>query len=262
MTDDSAGIGSAPARIYAAARPVGNLVPWVALALPVLLLVFYAPALGPLETFGSWTREDGIFESLGAIYFLAAALAFAAAYIRTRRHARNDWAQRWLRGHVGLLLLAGVMFVASMEEISWGQRILGVKTPEYISRVNRQKETNIHNLEFFHGHDRSHRRKSFWDLSHNLDRLFTVFSMTLGVDAPLAYRHARFRGTMKRAAFPVLSLWIGSAFVWNYLTSKALESLATPHAIVEIKEHNAAVIWFCLALGAWWQNRDAAPAGD
>jgi hypothetical protein len=32
------------------------------------------------------------------------------------------------------------------EEISWGQRILGLKSPEYFKEHNAQGETNLHNL--------------------------------------------------------------------------------------------------------------------
>ena len=36
-----------------------------------------------------------------------------------------------------------------MEEISWGQRIFDIDTPEALKEVNVQKEINIHNLVFF-----------------------------------------------------------------------------------------------------------------
>lgn len=49
-------------------------------------------------------------------------------------------------------LLIGVtaIFIAA-EEISWGQRIFGIQTPESISKLNIQEELNIHNLEKFAG---------------------------------------------------------------------------------------------------------------
>jgi hypothetical protein len=33
-----------------------------------------------------------------------------------------------------------------MEEISWGQRIIGWETPDFLEEINLQDETNIHNL--------------------------------------------------------------------------------------------------------------------
>jgi len=46
----------------------------------------------------------------------------------------------------GYLLITFCFFFMAMEEISWGQRILGLQTPESLRAINRQGETNIHNL--------------------------------------------------------------------------------------------------------------------
>lgn len=56
----------------------------------------------------------------------------------------------WQRGHRLLALLyvvatVGAIFVAG-EEVSWGQRILGFVTPSELEDVNRQGETNVHNI--------------------------------------------------------------------------------------------------------------------
>lgn len=42
----------------------------------------------------------------------------------------------------------GLLFLlVALEEISWGQRIFGVETPDFLTSRNLQKETNLHNLE-------------------------------------------------------------------------------------------------------------------
>ena len=43
-------------------------------------------------------------------------------------------------------------FVCAGEEVSWGQRIFGFKTPEDVLKVNEQKEFNLHNLKFEYLH--------------------------------------------------------------------------------------------------------------
>jgi hypothetical protein len=48
-------------------------------------------------------------------------------------------------GAVFLLAAGAALFVAG-EEISWGQRIFGWETPESLAELNRQGETNIHNI--------------------------------------------------------------------------------------------------------------------
>jgi tetratricopeptide (TPR) repeat protein len=47
-----------------------------------------------------------------------------------------------------ILFCLALMFVA-MEEISWGQRLLGIKTPHIIAQHNYQSEISIHNISFF-----------------------------------------------------------------------------------------------------------------
>jgi hypothetical protein len=44
------------------------------------------------------------------------------------------------------LTLGVLLLLAAGEEISWGQRILGLKSSEYFLKNNAQGETNLHNL--------------------------------------------------------------------------------------------------------------------
>lgn len=54
----------------------------------------------------------------------------------------------------GLLAFAAAALFVALEEISWGQRIIGIGTPEVLEGYNRQGETTIHNLHgvWFPGH--------------------------------------------------------------------------------------------------------------
>ena len=47
-----------------------------------------------------------------------------------------------------------MFFVLAGEEISWGQRILGIATPESLKAVNVQEEFNFHNIDGIHQHVR------------------------------------------------------------------------------------------------------------
>lgn len=47
---------------------------------------------------------------------------------------------------VGTLMFLFLFFFAAGEEISWGQRILGVESGEFFLENNAQGETNLHNL--------------------------------------------------------------------------------------------------------------------
>jgi hypothetical protein len=97
-----------------------------------------AVASGPF--FRYTTMEDGLVENLTACYLLAAGVALFMAGLRTTKVLR--------RPRLGLLLLAGaiLMVAACMEEISWGQRLLGFQTPTWFRAWNAQAETNLHNV--------------------------------------------------------------------------------------------------------------------
>lgn len=80
-------------------------------------------------------REDGPVEIASVFAFLALAGIAAARFARSPRGARAPSVAAALAGLVG----AG-------EEISWGQRLLGLSSPEFFSAHNVQGETNLHNL--------------------------------------------------------------------------------------------------------------------
>ena len=85
------------------------------------------------------SREDGLIETATfACFGLGGVLAVvAAARLHPLRHAA-----------LGAAGLAAVLFVAAGEEVSWGQRLFGVETPDALVDGNRQDELNLHNLDW------------------------------------------------------------------------------------------------------------------
>lgn len=100
------------------------------------LVAAVAAVLTVLMTrFGGWpglleqmTVEGGPFETATAL-----ALAALGLWCLLRR--------TWYWRIFGLLLI-----LAALEEISWGQRLLGFETPLWLKGANYQEETNLHNL--------------------------------------------------------------------------------------------------------------------
>lgn len=81
-------------------------------------------------------KEDGVFEYLTTIFFLLAFVFFLLSLSKQKRKFINFY----------ILILSLVCFFVGMEEISWGQRIFGVETPETIKKINYQDELTVHNL--------------------------------------------------------------------------------------------------------------------
>lgn len=86
--------------------------------------------------YGLLLNEDAMLEYATATCFLVAAAASLWTALRTTGGTR-----RLMCGVIGL-----GFFVVGMEEISWGQRILGFETPDAIQGINRQGELTLHNV--------------------------------------------------------------------------------------------------------------------
>lgn len=91
------------------------------------------------EVFVHIYTEDGLFEYLTALFFLIASFFFSLAYFNAR-----DSLGAYMNAVI--LALAGLCFFTGMEEISWGQRILGIDTPDAMREINYQEEITLHNL--------------------------------------------------------------------------------------------------------------------
>ena len=89
----------------------------------LVLLVAYTPSLLDRGTARRWTREDRLSENLGALGLLATSVLFLASGFRWSRVTRIG------PRAVLCCLLSGVFLVGFLEEVSWGQRFFGLKTP-------------------------------------------------------------------------------------------------------------------------------------
>lgn len=151
----------------------------------VLLAVALAPVfavlhLGAEDVLAELTVEDGIIEYVQAALFLFAAIAFGVVAWRLR--GKSPWA--------GPLAL-GMFFIAG-EEISWGQRILGLSTPASFEESNVQGELNLHNLEGIHGSIRA---------------VGVLLVIVLFIVIPIAYRVSpAIRGLLARGRAPQVPL--------------------------------------------------------
>jgi hypothetical protein len=96
------------------------------------------------STFTFLYKEDGLFESLTAILMIISMLFLGSAVLWLSKKPQQGTVYRYVKGFYILLMV--VFFVYAMEEVSWGQRIFGWATPEFIEKGNIQNETNLHNF--------------------------------------------------------------------------------------------------------------------
>ena len=87
------------------------------------------------------TYEDSWVEYLTPAWFLLTALILFATALAEQRFPLRC-----------VYILAAIAFLfAAGEELSWGQRIIGFPTPDFLLNINRQDEVNLHNINITHG---------------------------------------------------------------------------------------------------------------
>jgi hypothetical protein len=234
----------------AAERPSGGAAALVLLAFIPLL---YFTLLLDDATFTWLIREEHPIEGLGALSLLAASIACFVLW----RRVRDD--DRWpaLR-RLSLLALAVLFLFGFGEEISWGQRLLGLETPESLQATNVQNETNVHNLEVFGG-------------VLDMDGLFQLFWLLMGVVVPVLALWRVARRPLERV-IPILPLALAPLFVLNQLLTRGFYEVLSrnpdlfhstrfglEHGIFEIKETVSCLL---LATGFWVLVRRRKRAPD
>lgn len=90
-------------------------------------------------------REDGPFEYVTALAFFACSLIAIRFLLKLKKMTPNGWKRTLLIGLFAVIAIGN--FVVAGEEISWGQRLLGLETPESWAQVNTQGEITLHNHE-------------------------------------------------------------------------------------------------------------------
>ena len=86
------------------------------------------------------TSEDGVVEILSVAFWIIGIL-FAIGIILNSKYKKK----------IVAFVLLSVCFISFGEEISWGQRIFNIETPDFIADANRQSELNFHNLYVLSG---------------------------------------------------------------------------------------------------------------
>jgi len=137
------------------------------------------------------------------------------------------------------LILAFIFLLGSGEEISWGQRIFGWETSEGYGQVNRQNETNLHNLKPFRG-------------IFSPNYLFTYFWMSFCVIIPIVNAVSLpFSKLIGRTGFPLVPLKLGLFFLIGYIPSLILKVTvkdALIHPVTEVKETCLSVLFIFIGI--------------
>ena len=106
----------------------------------IIFVIIYKINLNDLEGYIRRMGEGSLVEWLSFLSFLFSSFLI----FKTSNNNLNKQERNLLR--IGSFIL----FIFSMEEISWGQMIFNWKSPRIMNTINIQSETNLHNIMFIH----------------------------------------------------------------------------------------------------------------
>lgn len=183
-----------------------------------MLCLFYIWHLVAPQSLAYHCREDRIVEYSTAVFFLLASFAMIAFVVRQKKMRATAIQMTFP------ICWALLFFIFAGEEISWGQRLIGLETPEALASVNKQNELNIHNIEWV---DEFLGGKYRW---------MSVLVLTTGVLMPIATTLGRVRRLCDRFALPVVQLHYAAFFLGGYMFCKILGPEEVGRAAQEIRE--------------------------
>lgn len=187
--------------------------------------------------------EDGPIENLGAMFLLIASILYFLCFKRSSRLEKDAGGTQSKKKYI-YIFFAVLFFIGFGEEISWGQRLVGWETPQFLQEINGQKETNIHNLKVL---DKGILRP---------DVLFFLFWFSYCLILPLVDKYfVESRKYTSRFGLPVPPLWIGYLLLTNFLiylipqffSSDWRRTYYIDSAFREIMESNASFVFAVLA---------------
>ena len=197
----------------------------------VLLGVFYLWKWLAPDALIYHCQEDRVIENLTAMFFFFAGVGMSVAIWRNpslrRKMIRLFFPICWVV----------LFFVFAGEEISWGQRIFGMTTPEVLQEANKQHELNIHNIRWVD------------EFLGGKYRFLSTMVLFTGVLMPLAAMVRGIRRFLVRLAFPVIQPHYIVFFLGGYVFGKFTHGDLGNNA-AEIREFIFSVGYFLFAVHA------------
>lgn len=108
------------------------------LLIPLLQIIFINIYLDDPDYYFMLTWEDGILQSLSFVFLALASVLSLWMAIRLRKGNIRHW---WFFVAFSIFCL-----FCALEEISWGQNMLEIESPQFFIENSDQQEINVHNV--------------------------------------------------------------------------------------------------------------------
>lgn len=208
---------------------------WVFSAL-IFLGLYFLSQLPSLKApiFNTIFREDGLLEASSVVlYFVTTLIFLRTAGTNTQNHKLNRYHVLWC------LLFATLFFVVGGEEISWGQRIFNIGTPNDLANMNLQGELNFHNIDGIHQHIRV---------------VGVLFILVLCYFIPLSHRnHKGLQKIYQQYHFPIFPLngIVPITIAILYMLIPRFFFSQSVFELDEIGEFYLSIAWVLFAIKHW-----------
>lgn len=93
-----------------------------------------------IDAYTQLIKEDGIVEYSSSLFWFFSAVIMCLHLIKQSRGITNQYE------FIFSILLTMFFIVCAGEEISWGQRLFSIETPEFMKTINVQNEITLHNI--------------------------------------------------------------------------------------------------------------------
>jgi len=194
----------------------------------LMLLAGYILFYTDIDKFEAYVKEDGIVEWLTVVGLMAGCFVCLYRFVKLYRY-RNWWFL------TVVMLLAMMLFFVAGEEISWGQRIFGIKSPEFFVEENSQHEMNFHNL-IIHG--------------VKINKLIFTFGLIVALSVYLVamqllyYRYHKIKKLIDSSGIPIPRLYQIISFILLFVFTSLLHHDKNS----ELLECGAAMLFFLIIL--------------
>ena len=192
----------------------------------VLLVIGYVLFYTDKPEFSRYVAEDHTVEWFTVLGLLLGSFVSLGRFFRLFK--RRSW---WFLAVTFLLGL--FLFFAAGEEISWGQRIFGIRSSEFFNQNNAQGETNLHNLQV------NGVKLNKIIFTYGLGAAMALYLLVL----PILYRkNAWWKNFLDRSAVPVARLHQIIAFALAIIAAQLIPDGKN----AELLECGAALIFFLI----------------
>lgn len=214
---------------------------YIILSLTVIFLSYICYTIFSAPMMEDLGNEDGFFEDLTALCFLAVSIMFLRIF--------------FYKKEIIFLIFFLVFLFGAGEEISWGQRILNFNTPEYFGKNNLQDEFNVHNLVVFNNNNPDYHKSGLSKLL-SMNFQYKMFWLVYCFVLPLIYPFSRgIRLLVQKIRLPLPPFTIGILFVVSWLVFRVTLSFLLPsgksllyyESTVEISEFCSAFLFLILS---------------